>query len=68
MMGRLSEWRIKAIATAIRPYITPYIEAKGSVTNDEIRKLARMHSRHAISSELSCDKVQRYLVEEPELL
>jgi len=62
-MPRLKNSDLFEIAVALRPLITDALRQKGYVTDDEIRTLAKAHSKHAISSDRSVGLVQQYLTE-----
>lgn len=60
---RLNQETLNAIALAIRPYITPYIERCGQLSQEAIRKLAKEHTPYSIRSVRSCTIVENLIVE-----
>lgn len=62
-MVRLRDDQIASVAEDIRPHITPFLEDKGHVTNEELRELIARHGRHDLRSDRSLDMVQEALCE-----
>lgn len=55
---------LSAVARAIRPHITPFLEAKGFLTDGDIAELARCHGLSRIASERSCRIVDEILTDD----
>lgn len=60
-MPLISNEALRQVAIEISPYILPYVEAKGHITDEEIKLLAKKHASHKVGSARSLRKVQEYL-------
>ncbi|QWY83323.1 hypothetical protein [Rhizobium phage RHph_X3_2] len=54
---------MRDIAKAVRPHITPFLEAKGSISNDELKKLITERTGRHIVSARTLDIIQEELCE-----
>ena len=59
----ISEQALREVAEDIRPHLTPDLQKKSHVDDDDIRRLTKLHAKHAVVSERSCSIVQEYLCE-----
>lgn len=57
----ISREAIRGIAIAIRPHITPILEEKGMVDDDDVKRLSREHSGRQVVSRRTLDMIQEFL-------
>ncbi|QIG70721.1 hypothetical protein EVB91_170 [Rhizobium phage RHph_I1_18] len=62
-MSLMSRQTMFSIAEKVRPHITPFLEANGGITNDELKKLVRDITGHHLRSDRTLDFIQEDLCE-----
>lgn len=60
---RLNKEIMAELAEKVRPLITPMLDARGEVTNDELRHLLKEHFKINIQVEATLDRLQVELCE-----
>lgn len=64
MIGGITPIRtIREIALVVREYITPYLDERGSITNEELADLIAEHTTHRITGDRNLNRVQVALCE-----
>ncbi len=58
MAGLLNLDETRDVALQVRDHITPFLEEKGYVTNDELSALIATHTEHRIRGEKNLARVQ----------
>lgn len=61
MARKMSKYQESAIA--VRPFITPFLEAKGYINNEELKALITKHTGRKIKTETGLSRVQNWLTE-----
>ncbi len=62
-MPLMKNSEIERIAQTIRPRITPFLEAEGSISNADVAKLAKEMTGHSIVSDRTFRMIQEFLTE-----
>ena len=58
---RLSDREIEWLASIVRTHITPYLEEKGYVTDDEVRHILKKQVGRQVCSTRSITMIQDYM-------